>query len=621
MAEVDLPVWTIRPNWKDGILERLEWLTDVLASDSGTEQRRSVRLSPRRSFEITVNPTHQARTYLDLVMHRLGGGEWMVPLWHDQAQLSAAAIVGANRIAFDNNYREFLPGGYALIYYDTFTWEVVAIDAQDANGLDLAVPLDNAWPLRSLVFPLRRMTLPTDTDLSALTGTVGQAQLLWTINEPNDYDPVMPATPLYLGRPVVNVAPDRKQEITASQTRLIDEQDGEIGLRYRVDSADRAFQAQAHNWQITGREAQARFRSMLYWLRGRQRMAWLPSFNDDVILSQPLTTMQDNVKIRKVGIGYVAAGGTIPGRDRFWTGSEVVRWTGVEASPGPDQERLAISAPVGQGYLPGASWSFLDAVRLDTDTIELHHNATSDGTLECGATWKSFRNSRTTPDPIYLPIATAGMGTSACGSPGVDPNPCRQVDCPNYPVVLVMTTLDGPEPPCNTGYDPYWSFGIPPLYCTWDPTIGQFVEYHGYGSGGSQANPPLYENGPGGVGINPNQLDSNGRIYERDDFVNPESGHYQEPGYERFIGQLLVEGHRVRSEGQWTFHFPVAGNFYGSLQYPAFYCGTVGRDSGGFKLKMCRTGGVNGQCACPMDTVFEMLVQGNVPYLDLAWSF
>ena len=62
MAIPDLPVWTIRPNWKGGILERLEWLTDVLASDTGVEQRRSVRPTPRRSFEITVNPTRNERT-------------------------------------------------------------------------------------------------------------------------------------------------------------------------------------------------------------------------------------------------------------------------------------------------------------------------------------------------------------------------------------------------------------------------------------------------------------------------------------------------------------------------------------------------------------------------------
>ena len=45
--ETDQPLWTIRPNWRNGVLERLEWLTNVISGETGVEQRRSVRPSPR----------------------------------------------------------------------------------------------------------------------------------------------------------------------------------------------------------------------------------------------------------------------------------------------------------------------------------------------------------------------------------------------------------------------------------------------------------------------------------------------------------------------------------------------------------------------------------------------
>lgn len=51
-----LPVWTISPDWSDGITETLEWLTGLLASPIGAEQRFGLRLTPRRSFEMTFKP-------------------------------------------------------------------------------------------------------------------------------------------------------------------------------------------------------------------------------------------------------------------------------------------------------------------------------------------------------------------------------------------------------------------------------------------------------------------------------------------------------------------------------------------------------------------------------------
>jgi hypothetical protein len=88
--DAELPLWTIRPNWREGILERLSWLTDVLGGSWGTEQRRALRLSPRRQFEINFNPIDAARSYFELWLHRYGSIEFMVPLFHDRGRLSAS---------------------------------------------------------------------------------------------------------------------------------------------------------------------------------------------------------------------------------------------------------------------------------------------------------------------------------------------------------------------------------------------------------------------------------------------------------------------------------------------------------------------------------------------------
>lgn len=449
--DVDLPVWTIRPNWAQGILERLEWLTDVLTSDTGVEQRRSVRMSPRRSFEITVNPTRAIRTYLDLVTHRLGSETWLLPLWHDQAITTAAAAAAQRHIAFDNTFREHEIDGYSILYYDTFSWEVVKVAAQDAAGITTTADLVKTWPKGTKVFPLRLAILQDpNTAIKALTGTVGESTLLWLLNQANDYPEMAGGAMLnYQGSPLLTLAPDRSTEITTEQTRIQDSQDSQTGLIFRTDSANRAFAVQSHGWQIKGREAHADFRSFLYTLRGRQRMVWLPTFNDDLIITDPVAIGATRANIEACGMSYVGGGGPIPGRATAWTGSEVVNIASIQAPPGPGRERLGLLTPTAGSYAPGASWAFLQAARLDQDQVELHHHTDSDGTMECAAGFKTFFNVRDPSGSTFLPIPDAEMTPGQCGSPA-GLNPCSYVPFNGIFMTVTFTSSD-PCNPCHTG--------------------------------------------------------------------------------------------------------------------------------------------------------------------------
>lgn len=82
-----LPVFNIAPNWKEGVLERVEYLTNVLASDTDAEQRRMMRSHPRRSFEASFLREKSVRSRLDAFITGYGHSEFMVPLWHESLRL------------------------------------------------------------------------------------------------------------------------------------------------------------------------------------------------------------------------------------------------------------------------------------------------------------------------------------------------------------------------------------------------------------------------------------------------------------------------------------------------------------------------------------------------------
>lgn len=413
----DFPVWTIRPNWRGGILERLEWLTDVMPSITGSEQRRALRLSPRRFVEITVNPTNQERAFLDLVLHSLGSNRWLFPLWFDQGQLAAGASLGGNRVEFDNTYREHRTGGLALLYADAFTWEVISIGDQDDDGLDLDVVLDRAWPVGTQIFPLRLTQIAAGTSLEALTSRVGESVLLFQVVEADDHNEAAPSDLTFEGLPVLVAPPNRSQSISLDHVRLAYDRDNQTGLPYRTDPAGRAFQVQSHTWLKRGRQAQAEFRDFLYWMRGRQRAMWLPSFNEDIVLSRNSALASTNLDIKKIGYSYAGGGAVIPGRDVVLIGGVTpARITALGVPLAAAEERLRVGAGLSAAVTAGTPGAFLSPARCNQDSIEITHHADNDGAMECSLSFHTFKNARNASGTIFAPIPAAVESSTPCGA-------------------------------------------------------------------------------------------------------------------------------------------------------------------------------------------------------------
>ena len=412
-----LPVWSIRPNWAGGITERLEWLTDVLVSRSGSEQRRAARLSPRRSFEMTVNPLDNQRSFTDLFLHRLASEEMLFPLWHDSAKLDAEVTSGDVAIPFDNTYREHAVDQCAILYQDAFTWEVIYIDAMDDNGLTAATPVTYTWPAGTKVFPMRAARLTAESNFSALTSRVGEAQLLFTMTRENDFTEAAAFDLTLGGRPVMVKEPNRSESLDQAYQRLVTELDNPSGRKKVVDVPGRSFVTQLHNWMCVGRQEHFEMREFLYYLRGRARSVWIPTFNDDLKLARSSAAGSSLLDIDKIGYAYT--GGSVAGRNVVWfkrtSGYEIAVISTTGAALAADEERLVLATPLANAYAPGQLASFMDVARLDQDTIEIQHHTDSDGVCEISGAFRTFRDARDPSGTIDDPIPAAVMTATPCG--------------------------------------------------------------------------------------------------------------------------------------------------------------------------------------------------------------
>lgn len=436
MADADLPVFSFEPNWVNGVTEHLEWLTDVLGSMTGFEQRRAVRITPRRFFEATFNPVGQKRSFMDLWMARFAEQEFLMPLWHDKARIAAAVTAGDLRLDFDNTYREFLSDGLGLLYFDAFSWEVVEIAGQDDAGLDLAAALGADWPVGTVLYPLRPAYLDDpEGSMEALSTRVGDVQLDFRVSRDNGLDLEAETLTLFNGYPVVTLEPNRADNRTVQYARLFEDSDNRIGRLFRRDEAGRAFTTQFYNWQAKGRAAHHDLRQALYRLQGRQKAVWMPSFNEDVVLARDLAAGSNRLDIRQIGYRYL--GGPVGGRDYITldddTGTRrIVNVTGTSVPLAPGEDRLNLSAVAGFAAKAGRSGSFVQLVRLDQDRVEITHHTDSEGVCEVSAAFKSFAAGRTTAGILVQAAPVAGQSPTGCGAPA----PEEESDCLVIPPVF-----------------------------------------------------------------------------------------------------------------------------------------------------------------------------------------
>lgn len=388
--------WSFAPDWADGVLETLEWLTDILSSESLVEQRRALRVVPRRQLQAPMLFEGRERQLLDMALFGWGSRIWALPIWPDIQLLAAPVALGAVRVDCQTEFLDFQAGGMAMLRgEDAFTYEVVEILNIDAGGLDLKRGTQQAWPARTRLYPARTAQLVEAPQLSRLTDQLQSADVRFLILEVCDWPEVLPAT-LYRGRPVLEQAPDESEDLTSSYARLLSTLDSGQAVPLVTDMAQHVLPVQGWRWLDLGRAERAALRSLLYGLRGQQVPVWVPTHADDLTIKAAVSAVATTLDIEH--IGYTRFGQGKPGRRdiriQLWNGSVFYRRITSSVELDSSTERLLISSSLGVLVEPAqiARVSWMVISRLNSDQVEIDHQTDSEGVASCALTFRGVRD-------------------------------------------------------------------------------------------------------------------------------------------------------------------------------------------------------------------------------------
>ncbi len=462
MADIDLPVYSFRANWADGVIERLLFLTTLLKGEEGAEQRFSRRITPRREAEADFLLVGPERTFYDLWIHRLAGSEFMAPLYWDASRIPGKLTGGVtDRIDFDTRWTEFEPGSLALIQRKSaLTYEVVEIDSVDDDGLDLTTAVAGTWARGSTILPLRRAILDdmgSLTHYSAQVAGVSGKLAYVTANPliPDTYDEVT-----YSGYPLFLQEPNWIDNLDVNLARDLVKLDNDTGIPYLTDPTGRSNVGQAHAWLLRDRYDRYMLKSFLYARRGRAEAFWLPTFKGDLELTETLLSAATQAIVKNSGLVYTQV--PTSGRDHlifFPRGGTAIprRITATHPGTTAETEKVDLDLSPGLDLSRGLARkiSFLDTAHFDQDEFEINHVSAT--VAEMSAAFRTFKDDRDPSGPIHYPIPAAEMGTEPCGDPG----PCYHHDNIYRFRMQFLGALEGHDPDDRIG-EPSLGFWMQP---------------------------------------------------------------------------------------------------------------------------------------------------------------
>ncbi len=362
--------------------EKLQFLTDVIEHEDGSEQRIAARKNPRQIFEWDVRMDDGTfdNSRFDTLMFDWQSRTWGVPMWHEGTELTVAAAAGTLTITVgstaDADYRV---NGLVMIFTDASTFDVQTIDSFTATTITLKNVTLETHAIGADVAPMRTGNLEKTVGTTRWTSGDQNVKLRFRIldNDANLED--TSGFPQYNSKVLLEdcnvMRGGTKQHSLLREIILID---NNTGLTFQDSPWDNGMSAYPLTLRANSKAELWSLRGLLHALRGRQISFYVPTFRQDLIPNQALATASQDLNM--VNIGYVQFVRERQPKDRIWLrktdGTTITRNVTSSVEVDSITETLVMNTTWGEDIALADidRISYLEEVRFDTDELEIRYN-------------------------------------------------------------------------------------------------------------------------------------------------------------------------------------------------------------------------------------------------------
>ncbi len=283
-------------NYSLPFTEEIGFLTDIIPTSGGKEQRIALRKQGREAYNCRYELNGVERQRLSSILFEWHANTFGLPLFHLQVRTTATASLGANQFQITGgDDADFRVGGLALALTDQFTFDIVEVAAVTNTLVTIVGVTTNEYLAGTALIPVR--TVRIRGQVRTRMAKFGGVETFTVRFESTDSDTGTPAgdTTLwnpntYLGKPLLDDCNIQGLHMTTTLMNEIVVIDNQTGLTSGSSAWDHDKRLSSKGFFMSTRSAIAQVKAFVRGVRGKQISFWMPTFTDDLTVGDDLVS-------------------------------------------------------------------------------------------------------------------------------------------------------------------------------------------------------------------------------------------------------------------------------------------------------------------------------------------
>lgn len=228
-----IPAWPIRPNWRDPVVQNYEYLTQILTSTSGYEQRIAMRQTARRTTEFLVTAADDRYRAITIPLQTKQSELTVVAEYSKSEKTASDSATGSTAFQLQSGSPpSWFEDGASVVLWDAVTDRAETRTAYNYVGDTVYFYEANAspWPAGSKICPGLTSRLGASLSLSQILPKVLEGTLQFIMEPGSDSESNFPAaSTIWDGREVFVMPPNWVSGQDVEFTRPQDRVDYQVG--------------------------------------------------------------------------------------------------------------------------------------------------------------------------------------------------------------------------------------------------------------------------------------------------------------------------------------------------------------------------------------------------------